>query len=284
MKTKFFTLFIACFVVTSIFSQSNLNQYKYVIVPHKFDFLKEKNKYQINALTKFLFSKYGFETVMEGSEYPEDLARNRCLALRSNVVKGSGLFKTKLSIQLHDCNDKLVFTSKEGESREKEYKTAYNLALRDAFKSVEALNYKYEPSTAITSIATPAAPQIAVNNGGEVTNEIKALKEEIQNLKKEKASKVVNTETKVISTKTVAQEPIKTTEALSSVLYAQAISNGFQLVDSSPKVLYRIKSTGLADTYLVENKNAIIYKNGNDWVLEYYSGDTLKQEALNIKF
>lgn len=284
MKTKFFTLFIACFVVTSIFSQSNLNQYKYVIVPHKFDFLKEKNKYQINALTKFLFSKYGFETVMEGSEYPEDLARNRCLALRSNVVKGSGLFKTKLSIQLHDCNDKLVFTSKEGESREKEYKTAYNLALRDAFKSVEALNYKYKPSTAITPTAVPIATQMAVNNGGEVTNEIKALKEEIQNLKKEKASKVVNTETKVISTKTIVQEPIKTTEAPSGVLYAQVISNGFQLVDSSPKVLYRIKSTGLADTYLVENKNAIIYKNGNDWVLEYYSGDTLKQEALNIKF
>ena len=73
-------------------------------------------------------------------------------------------------------------------------------------------------------------------------------------------------------------------EALSSVLYAQQIENGYQLVDSSPKVVYRIKNSGLNNVFLVEGKNAIVYKKGDSWVLEYYSENNLKQEALNIKF
>ena len=36
--------------------------------------------------------------------------------------------------------------------------------------------------------------------------------------------------------------------------------------------------------FLVEGKNAIVYKKGYDWVIEYYSGSTLEQEALNVKF
>ena len=122
MKAKFLPLLIACFILTSVFSQSSLNKYKYIIVPHKFDFLKEKDQYQLNALTQFLFNKYGFEAIMEGTAYPEDLIRNRCLALKSDVNKDSSMFKTKLTVELYDCNDKLVFTSSIGESREKEFK------------------------------------------------------------------------------------------------------------------------------------------------------------------
>ena len=29
---------------------------------------------------------------------------------------------------------------------------------------------------------------------------------------------------------------------------------------------------------------SIIYKNGDDWMLEHYENETLKQEKLNIKF
>ena len=56
-------------------------------MPNKFDFLKEKNQYQLNALAEFLFEKYGFETLTEGTDYPADLTANRCLALKSDVLK-----------------------------------------------------------------------------------------------------------------------------------------------------------------------------------------------------
>ena len=286
MKTKFFTIILTGFIIVTGFSQSSINDYKYVIVPKKFDFLKEKDQYQLNSLTQFLFNKYGFEAIMQGSEYPKDLANNRCLALNSDVTKDSGMFKTRLKVLLSDCNDKVVYTSGIGESREKEYKKAYNLAIREAFKSIEALNYKYVPNKNIGSITNNSQTQ----PNTETTQEIQQLKKEIQNLKKEKEAEVAVVETpkvvipqrKVDKKKEVTETAV--IEGTSNVLYAQAIDNGFQLVDSSPKVVYRIKATNLKDVYLVDGKSSVIYKKGNDWVIEYYSGGVLTQEALNIKF
>ena len=286
MKTKFFSIILTCFIVASVFSQSTINNYKYIIVPNKFDFLKEQDQYQLNSLAKFLFNKYGFIAVMEGSDYPDELSVNRCLALKSDVVKDSGMFKTKLRIELKDCNDKLVLTSGIGESREKEYKTSYNLALRSAFKSIEALNHKYIPNKNITSIIK--APQSQANK--EVSEELKQLRQEVQDLKNKKEAEVVVVETpkvvapqpKPIEKKQVNQAAV--IEGASNVLYAQATENGFQLVDSSPKVVYRIRHTNLNDVFLVEGSSAVVYKKADDWVIEYYSGATLKQEALNIKF
>ncbi len=271
MKTKFFSVLITCFIVVSVFSQSNLNDYKYVIVPNKFDFLKEQDQYQLNSLTKFLFNKYGFEAIMEGDVYPVDLGGNRCLALRSDVLKESGMFKTKLTVELKDCNDQVVYTSVVGESREKEYKKSYVEALRQAFKSIENLNYSYVPNKNSATIST-------VKKEATHAVEIEKLKKEIKTLKE--AEKVV------VETKPIAEKVIKKSveEASSNVLYAQAIENGFQLVDSSPKVVYKIKSTGVNNVFLVENRSAIIYKKGNVWTLEFYADNTLLQEELNIKF
>ncbi len=288
MKTKFLSLFVICFLAISAFSQSNLNTYKYVIVPAKYDFLKEKDQYQLNSLTVFLFNKYGFEALVEGTNYPEDLIKNRCLALKSNLNKDSSMFKTKLIIELKNCNDQIVFTSATGESREKEYDKAYNQALRDAFNSIEALNYKYQP----LANQTVAAVEQETKTDTGLTNEIEQLREEIQNLKKEK--ELVNTEKIEPVITPVAKEVVKETkvekvetiakDAASDVLYAQAIENGFQLVDSSPKVVYRIRKTSIVDVYLVEGKNATVYKRGADWILEYYENNVLKQDVLNIKF
>ncbi|KAA5828135.1 hypothetical protein FPF71_04680 [Algibacter amylolyticus] len=283
MKIKFLTFAITCLFATTVFAQANINNYKYVIVSKKYDFLKEKDQYQLNSLTKFLFEKYGFEAVMEGSDYPEELNQNRCLALFSDVTKEPGMFKTRLAVTFKDCNDKLVYTSEMGESREKEFKTAYNLALRDAFKSIEALNYKYVPNENL--IVKAAQPQVKT----ETTEQIQHLKKEIELLKQEKEAKVaaVSASKAPAKPKVVAQTPVEDVAVIqgaSNVLYAQAIDNGFQLVDSSPKVVYRIKNTNLKDVYLVEGSSSIVYKKGNDWVIEYYAGASLEQETLNIKF
>ena len=133
MKSKIL-LVVTLFIALSFYAQSNLNQYKYVLVPEKYDFLKVANQYQINALTKFLFEKYGFLTLMEGENYPDDLLKDRCLALNSNILNSSSLFKTKLSVVLKDCNSQLVYTSSLGETREKDFAKAYHIALRNAFK------------------------------------------------------------------------------------------------------------------------------------------------------
>ena len=284
MKAKLFTTLLACFIITSVFSQSNLNDYKYIIVPKKFDFLKQENQYRLNALTKFLFEKNGFTTVVEGEQYPDDLAGNVCMGLTSDVEKGKGMFKTKLSIVLKNCQGGVIYKSEVGESRIKEYDKSYAEALRNAFKSFETVDYKYTPNGNNSVIASNK-----VETKNEVSQELQKLKEEIKSLKEEKKEAVKVAENKVSEIVEVPAEATKTVqenviEGASNILYAQEMANGFQLVDSSPKVVYRIKKTNLNNVFLVENKNAIIYKKGDDWVLEFYSNNSLIQETLNIKF
>ncbi|WP_242133343.1 hypothetical protein [Aestuariivivens marinum] len=287
MKTKLIFYVLICLFVNSIFSQSNLNNYKYVIVPKKFDFLKEENQYRLNGLAKFLFEKYGFESIMEGEGYPEDMFANRCLALKSDVIKDSGLFKTKLNIVLKDCNDRVVYTSQVGESREKEFAKAYNDALRKAFESFESVNYSYSPDTSVVATTTSVEPKAETKA---VTKEIEALKAEIQSLKEEKQEKATETKQdvpEVVAVKkpvVTKKQVVEVQEAPKSMLYAQAIENGFQLVDSSPKVIYKIVETGVNNVFLVEGISAIIYKEGNEWVIEQLAGSTPIKEILDIKF
>ncbi|WP_066221214.1 hypothetical protein [Formosa haliotis] len=256
---KIILLVCLCVCFNSV-AQANLNNYKYVIVPNSFDFLKEANQYQLNELTQFLFEKYGFTTVMSEDSIPADLNANGCLGLRSNVLNESNLFTTKLKVQLRDCKNVVVYETEEGISKEKDFKKAYHAALRKAFNSFNQVNYKYEPSANTAGAAA---------NVGFVTQ----LPEPVPSHP-------------VASTPEGAPNTVATIEATSKsgMLYAQPIANGFQLVDSTPKVVYKLKKSNMDDVYYVEGKQAMVRKSGDKWVLEYYEGEQLKQETLNVKF
>lgn len=159
------------FVITILFSfylgncQDSVNDYKYVLIPQEYEFLKETDQYQLNSLSKFLFEKYGFEAFIKGSDLPEDLSKDRCKAMTAAVEKKSGLFTTKLIIILKNCDGDIIFTSEEGTSREKEFKVAYHEALRNAFKSVEQINYKYVGDSDKTkSVTAPQNMEIGENS------------------------------------------------------------------------------------------------------------------------
>ena len=314
MKKSVFTIILLIGCIAFSTSQSGINDYKYVIVPNKYEFLKEADKYQLNSLTKFLFNKYGFTAIMEDESLTDELLNNRCLALTSNVINSSGLFKTKLSVELRNCKDEVVFLTHVGETREKDYAKAFNFALRDAFESFLTVNYSYKPNEQVVTLAN--------NTNTAEQKEVEKLKEEIKALKKEKETQVEviakiekeSDEKEIVNKveevkpviekkaevkeevkpalekieqpqpKQIAEEKPQVQSEASNMLYAQPIDNGFQLVDSSPKVVYKIKRSGTSDMYFVEGKQAIIYKSGSDWILEYYENDTLKKEFLKIKF
>ncbi|RZS99936.1 hypothetical protein [Aquimarina brevivitae] len=143
--TRFILVFVLVFCFFPLSAQKKVNDYKYILVPEQYGFLNEANQYQLNALTKFLFKKYGFTAYIEGEEVPKDLQDNGCLALQADLMRDSGLFLTKLKVVLKNCSGSVVYTSMEGTSKEKEYKRAYQEALREAFKSMEQLNYNYQP-------------------------------------------------------------------------------------------------------------------------------------------
>jgi hypothetical protein len=59
-----------------------------------------------------------------------------------------------LVIQLEDCRGNIVFETKEGRSRIKDYKKAHHEALRDAFSDIEKLEYQFNPGA--VRVAAPA--------------------------------------------------------------------------------------------------------------------------------
>ncbi|MCD8445306.1 hypothetical protein [Tenacibaculum finnmarkense] len=227
-------------ISTSIQAQKNVNNYKYIMVPNKFDFLKTVDQYQTSSLTKFLFKKHGFTVFLADEVLPDDLAENRCLALTAVLTDASSLFTTKNSITLKDCGNKDVFSSKEGRSKIKNYKKSYHEAIRNAFKSIKALKYKY----------TPNSTQNIIQN--------------------------IDNQSELLANKTVESTVIN--------LYAQPTKNGFQLVDTTQKIIFKILKTSVKDVFAIKDKNGIIYKNNDIWISEYYKKGIKKTEKYQVKF
>lgn len=159
---KYITLVFLFVGIISATAQS-VNNYKYFIIPETFEFTGEMDQYQLNSLLKFLMEKEGFNTVMRKGEKPVDLGNNPCKALSVDVINDSGLFTTKLKISFEDCYGKIVYTSDEGRSREKDFKKAYQEALRNAFESVQKLNYNYEEGENIIAENDRSARQFPKN-------------------------------------------------------------------------------------------------------------------------
>ncbi|WP_026725651.1 hypothetical protein [Flavobacterium sasangense] len=133
-------LLFVLFIYTFSFAQEN---YKYIIVPKKFSFFKEENKYNLNTTTKAFFENNGFEVYFDTDEFPKELAENRCLALTVNAIENNNVFLTRINIELIDCYNKSILLSDLGTSREKEYQKAYTEAFRNALTNLKGqLNIK----------------------------------------------------------------------------------------------------------------------------------------------
>ena len=136
-KYIFLTVFLLSFIPKGI-SQSNLSDFSFVIVPEQFEFLNQKDKYQLNSMAEFLFNKYGFHA------FKNDKTPNakRCDGLYADLVKVTAMLKTKFVIVLKDCNGFEVYRTGEGVSKFKEFKRAYQDAMRKAFMSFEGMNVR----------------------------------------------------------------------------------------------------------------------------------------------
>src|SRR5699024_349187 len=80
---------------------SQVNDYKYVVIPVRFEFQDEANQYLLNSWLKHWFDQSGYTTLMETESYPEDLAFNRCLALYVELKSASeGFFSTYTDLKI----------------------------------------------------------------------------------------------------------------------------------------------------------------------------------------
>ena len=260
MKRKNVLMAIVFFIAFSVsgVAQQSLNSYKYVIVPKQYGFLNKEDQYQLNSLTKFLFKKEGFVVLYDIEQKPEELVTNPCSGLSSRVKNESGLFSTKLIIELVNCRGEVIFTSPEGKSKEKDYKRAYQEALRDAFNAISNLNYSYEPQ------AKPESVKL-----------IEKKKDEIEEVPFKVIEETPNKMQTVI-------EPVK--EVSKDVLYAQPNALGYQLVDSTPKIVYVLLKTDNENIFIIKDTDGILVQSDGKWFAKFYEGDKFVVKELSIKF
>ena len=241
-------------------------------MPEKFSFLTQKDQYSLNSLTKALLEDKGFTVYFDNSELPAELVNNKCRALNADVLDNGGMFTTSLTLLLKDCQGNIIFKSKEGKSREKEYKLGYKIALRDAFSSLEKVSYAADAG----ATTEPVQPIIA-NTASEVSvKQTEAI-----------TGQPVRS---IITAPATSKTPEKSTEAITSqsagTLSVQAIANGYQLIDATSKIVLILQKTTEENYYIASNAtdNGIVLKKNEDWIFEYYKDGKLISEKLPVKF
>lgn len=281
MKKAVIALVLIIGVVVFTNAQSSLNDYKYVVVPHFYEFVKGKDTYRLNTITRFLLKKKGLNAFMEEEIKALDYRNNSCLALTTEVISLSSMLKTRLKVILKNCDGEVVFESKVGESKSKDYEVAYKGALNMAIESFDSVNYEYTPNDAILSRADKDESAIRVS---EAETKVEKLKAELKELKGNKNS----IEKKVELVQEIPLPEIQTERPKeNSKMYfkARPITNGFELINSnSNKVEYIIHTATIPNMFMIKNKKGIIYKKDGKWVREYVDGEKTMIEALDIRF
>jgi hypothetical protein len=249
---KWFILVVVFVFSFPLFSQ-NLNDYKYAMIPSTFSFLKEKDQYKLNTVTKLFMEKYGFESYLDTDILPSDFAKDNCNKVYVTVEENNSFMVTKLKVVLKDCKNNVLFFSKEGKSREKEYKVAYTQALREAFSSLDELKHKYNGNV-VSDEPTTTLDKNSENQG---VNEVKPIQK---------------TENNSVNS--------------SNGLFAQSISNGYQLINSVPKVIYKIYATSVKNYFIAikGNLQGIFFLKDKEWFFEYYKDDKLTSEKVDVTF
>ena len=292
---------ITCLMLSYLgFSQTDLNNYKYIIVPKKFEGFKDVNQYQTSTLIKYLFDGKGFTPVYDDA-LPEDLKMNRCLGLLAELQDDSNMFTTKTKIALKDCNGLEVFTTMEGTSKIKQYKEAFNEAIKESMRSFDNVDYAYSGEQSAKASQEPITVSFK--------NDVKQLKESkasnANDYKDAKESKMVieqkateteqlyKDKTPIASNMTKGEKSAPEFKQLEikkpnedEVWYAQSTENGYQFVDSTPKIRMKLLKSSADNVYMAQSdeRNGMVYEKDEQWIFEYYENGELVQEKLNIKF
>ena len=285
MKRIFITLLLLAATGTTF---AQLNSYKYIVVPKKFNVFTQENLHRTSTLIKQLFTQQGFNVVYD-DELPADLSDKRCLAAYVDLEKTSGFLNTKMVILLKDCNSVTIMRSLEGKSKEKEYEKAYHEAIRKAFASFEGLDYKYEPAE------TKEEPVTV-----DFQNDIKTVDDSDKN-QAAAGAVVVQVATPeeryyedhrpIPSDYTISEPEVDAVENDESddeilVYTAQKLPNGYELLDNENKLWLTLYETSTAEVFIAKNEkgSGMVYKKNSSWYFEYYKNSELVVEELRIKF
>lgn len=261
-------------------ASAQLNEYKYIVVPKRFEAFKSVNQHNTSVLVKYLLSQEGFNVVYDDAQ-PMELRTDPCLGVYTKLNNTSSLLATKVIIDLVDCENQLVYTSQEGKSKKKDYKEAYAEAIDEAMWSFRGLDYEYYPSRKDEE----TTKAVMISPAEETVETVETVEtEEAEDLTpSEDVQPVADSSVEEISE---TNESVSTSTSGTDVWYAQELDWGYQLVDSTPKVRMKLYKTSLSDVYLAESegKKGVVYQKEGEWWFEFVEGDVKQQTNLTIRF
>lgn len=261
-------------------ASAQLNEYKYIVVPKRFEAFKSVNQHNTSVLVKYLLSQEGFSVVYDDAQ-PMELRTDPCLGVYTKLNNTSSLLATKVIIDLVDCENQLVYTSQEGKSKKKDYKEAYAEAIDEAMWSFRGLDYEYYPSRKDEE----TTKAVMISPAEETVETVETVEtEEAEDLTpSEDVQPVADSSVEEISE---TNESVSTSTSGTDVWYAQELDWGYQLVDSTPKVRMKLYKTSLSDVYLAESegKKGVVYQKEGEWWFEFVEGDVKQQTNLTIRF
>lgn len=303
MKTRNTLTLFLLICSTLLFAQHNLNDYKYVIVQKQFPFQNEPNQYNLNRLVQFELQKLGFKALIEGQGIPEDLKKDICLALTTDVTS-KGALRTKAIVKFIDCNGDVVMQSGEGITKEKAFNRAYQLAIQKAFDTMSDIVYAYNGKSNIDE--TDSASE------EEAQEKIERLQAEVDKLKAQKgtakdqasweasneASSAKNTSEEIISQEDVedSQQP-KTKEEKDwktdlpfyssedfGNLYLKEEKEYTLLVNEKNETVLKLKPTSQNTVYhvTIDETSGVAFFDAasSNITIEYYANSNLKVVQL----
>jgi hypothetical protein len=255
MKYSLIIIFLLASNFFVLGQEKKVPNYKYIIVPERFSFLKENDQFQTSSLTKFLLKKNGFTVFLDSEEYPIELKKDPCKALTAEIIDESSLFTTAVLIALKNCAKKTIYTSEEGSSKLKDYKQGFQESIRNAYASMSNIKYVALENPVIMEVVKQ--PVVIIPK---TRKTLEVIPTAVQKGSVNKDSKEINT------------------------LYAQPNENGFQLIDLKPEVVFLILKTNLKDVFIIKDKNGILYKNSTTWFAAFYESGELVEKKYEIKF
>ncbi len=251
MKHFFIVLFFTVWITPKCISQKSLSDYSYVIVSEQFEFQKEKDKYELNSLTKFLFNKYGFHAYFD-REVPSNV--NRCDGLWVEAEGTPGFIYTKAQLVIRDCNGFEVYRTIFGKSKVKDYKGAYYECVREAFEEIKNLEIQQkEISNSENVLASKTNETDNVKN----TSETKIVSIPIEN---------PNTKLQVTSTENIPANKYTNYSNSGKSYLLRKTSKGFNLyqevenIDDDLQLVGKLTITPTSINFIdVDNKELLAY-------------------------
>lgn len=259
-------------------AQAQLDNYKYFVVPKRFETFKDVNQYQTSTLVKFLLTKYAFDPIYDDA-IPEELFLNKCLGLTSQLEDNSTYLQTVVAIVFYDCRGQEVFRTQEGKSKNKEFKEAFSESIQEAMKTMALISHNYQGSEEKT-VEEPVVAQAPdpVDTIPEPETLVSTAEPAVVAVIVEEASEPSAIE----ETESEASEAVKP-----EITYWEqtASNNGFILTHPEKEVTWVLMKTSTAEVFMAisTTRQGVAFKQPKGWRLEYYLGDLLKVEAIQLE-